>query len=194
MMPKILLSVFLLTSSMFAANSLQAEVAKKDSTPVFQAAGNQFAGLSLGMAKPSGTYGTPLRFTYGVDYSYALATELSVGAFASRDNGKLTSRSNVDFAITMVGAQVTYSPVYDAYLNLRAGMTLLDFSSSNGNTISSSVEDSHPFFLSPGFGVIFPVCDKVQFIPNIHYTYFFSTSDTDNFNKFDATASFRYQF
>lgn len=184
MMSKILLTMLLLTTTTLSVQAAEAT----------QEAGNQYAAVSVGMAKPTGTYSTPLRFTYGVDYSFAVSKHLAVGAMASRDKGEISSGSNVDFGITMVGAQVTYSPVYDAYLNLRAGIAFLDASTTIGRSLYSVTSDSKPVFVSPGLGVVFSVCDKVQFVPNIHYTYFFKTNDTDNFNKFDATASFRYQF
>jgi hypothetical protein len=194
MMSKMLLSALLLTS-VFAMNSVSAQDAKAVAkAPVLQAAGYQFAGVSLGMAKPNGDLGTPLRFAFGADYAFALNEQLAVGAFVSRNDGEVDIDSPIDLAITRVGAQVIYSPTYDSYLDLRTGITFLDVSTKFGNTKISRASDSNPIFVGPGAGIIFPIFDKVQFVPNIHYTYFFETSDTTEFTVFDVAASFRYQF
>ncbi len=176
-------------SSSFAADA-PAPVA-----PVFQVAGNQFAGLSLGVAKPVGSnLSTPVRFSYGVEYSYALLNDLSVGVFSSRHSGDVSHNSNLDLTITTLGLNVRYNALYDLYVDIRGGIGFLDSSFKIGNTTVSTSSDSNPWFVAPGFGYTFPIVDKITLSPNLHYSHFFKTDDTAHFNVFDVAMTARYQF
>ncbi|MBC7712444.1 MAG: hypothetical protein H7177_03850 [Rhizobacter sp.] len=192
---KSLLAALVLSTSLLSSVAF-AEEAKKEvvqPTPVYQEAGFNFVGASLGIAKPVGSnLSVPLRFNYGVEFSHALHTCFAVGAFASRNNGIYSHSSNVDFGITRVGLQAIFSPTYESYFDVRAGYSFLDASVKIGNVSINTTSDSHPLFAGPGFGWIFPVMDKLVLSPNLHYTRFFKTNDSEAFNVFDVMLTLRY--
>lgn len=181
-MLKVLIAALMISTTAFAA-----EEAKKPD-PVFQEAGYNFVGLNLGVAKPAGANiaSMPARFNFGVEGSHALSKEFAVGAFIDRNNGEAGEGSPVDFGITRLGVQAAYNTSYDAMFTLRTGMGFI-------STDPAGI-DTEAFFLAPGFGILFPVMDRMQLIPNIGYTFFFDNSDIDAFQVFDAGMTLRYQF
>ena len=198
MMLKNLLCALLLTTSIVA---VQAEEAKKEEAPkapVFQEAGYNFVGASVGFAKPTGSgngLSMPLRFAYELQFSHALTSNFAIGVFGSRSNGEIVKNSDVDFAITKTGLVFTFNPTYDSFFDVRAGYTFLDVSAKINGVKYSESSDNHPIFISPGAGMILPIVDKIQFLPSLHYTHFFKTDDQENdFNVFDVMATVRYQF
>lgn len=188
-MLKVLLSTLLLTTAVYAADE-----APKAAEPAYQEAGNMFAGASVGVAKIANIGSNiPLRVGYGAEFSYVLMKELAVGVFASRNDGEISKGSNVDFTLTKIGAEVLYSPIPDAILSLKAGIGLAEVSTKVlGARLS---QDAEPFFIAPGLGMIFPITNQIQFVPNISYAYFFKNSDMGGkFNAFDAMGTFRFKF
>ncbi len=192
-MLKLLVAVFCISTSAFAADA-PAEAKKAD--PVFQEAGYQFVGLNLGLAKPTGA-NFPLtspRFSYGVDYSYAVLKQLAVGVFATRDDGAFGQSTGVDFTLTRLGVEFAFSPTYESYLSLKAGVGLIEFSTSVLGVTISAKPDTNPLFIAPGAGIIFPITDRFQIIPNISYSLFFKNDDINKFQVFDAGVKGRFQF
>lgn len=180
---KLFLSVLLASSSVLAAD-------------VQQQAGQNFAGLALGVSRPTGSNsgGIPLRFAYGLEYSYALSKDFAVGGFASRNNGPVSSGSPIDLAITRVGAQAIYNPLHDFFVDVRAGVAFVDASAHLGNSVILKSDTNHPLFTGIGAGFIVSVMDKITFSPSIHFTHFFSNGDSEHFEATDLTGAFRYQF
>lgn len=190
-MKKLLLALVALSS----VNAFSADAPAPAPAPVFQVAGNQFAGLSLGVAKPVGSnLSTPLRFSYGVEYAYALRNDFSVGVFSQRHSGDVSHNSDLDLTITTVGLNLRYNALYDLYVDLRGGIGFLDSSFKIGNTTVTVSSDENPWFIAPGFGYTFPVADRITLSPNLHYTHFFKTDDTTHFNVFDVAMTARFQF
>jgi hypothetical protein len=189
-MLKVLLAALVLSTSVFAAD----EVKKPD--PVFQEAGYNFVGVSLGVAKPAGSniQSMPARFNFGAEYSHALSKEFAVGAFIDRNNAEAAENSDVDFGITRLGVQAAYNTTYDSMFTLRAGLGFLSYSTTIAGGGVTVTPDSEPFFVAPGFGIIFPIMDRMQLIPNIGYTFFFENSDVESFQVFDAAMTLRYNF
>lgn len=190
-MLKVLLAALMISSTAFAAE----EEAKKPD-PVFQEAGYNFVGVSLGVAKPAGTniQSMPARFNFGAEFSHALSKEFAVGAFIDRNNSEAAEGSGVDFGITRLGVQAAYNTTYDSMFTLRAGLGFLSYSTTIAGGGVTVTPDSEPFFIAPGFGIIFPIMDRMQLIPNIGYTFFFENSDVEAFQVFDAAMTLRYQF
>ncbi|MBC7429368.1 MAG: hypothetical protein H7336_12190 [Bacteriovorax sp.] len=191
-----LLSALVLSTSLLSSVAFAEEAKKEEAAPpapVYQEAGFNFVGASLGIAKPVGSnLSVPLRFNYGAEFSHALHTCFAVGAFASRNNGVYSHSSTVDFGITRIGLQAIFSPTFDSYFDVRAGYSFLDASIKVGNVTINSSSDSHPLFAGPGFGFILPVMDKLVLSPNLHYARFFKTNDSEAFNVFDVMLTLRY--
>ncbi len=190
-MLKVLLATLVLSSSVFAV-----EEAPKKADPVFQEAGYNFVGFTLGAAKPVGSNISEIsgRLLYGVEYAHALANNLSVGAFVDRHDGKASEVVDVDFAIVRVGAQASFNPTYDSIVSLKAGMGFLSYSTKIAGGGVTITPDSNPFFVAPSAGIIFPVMDKMQLIPSLGYAFFFETSDVEAFQVIDGSLTLRYQF
>ncbi|MDD4976152.1 MAG: hypothetical protein PHY93_17480 [Bacteriovorax sp.] len=189
----LLFSVLFATASVFAADAPKVETPKQ--API-QLAGYNFAGLALGIARPTGSNSgsIPLRFAYGLEYGHALSKEFAVGGFASRNNGPIAAGSIIDFAITRVGAQAIYNPLHDLFIDLRAGLGFLDASANIGNSIILKSDTTHQFFFGPGVGLIVPVVEKIVFSPSIRYSYFLGNSDSNHFGLIELAGAFRYQF
>ena len=191
---KLLLLVTLcLSSSVFAEAT-----AEKAATvaPVFQKTGYQFVGLNLGAEKPVGKerHQTPIRLAYGLEYSYAVMDQLSVGVIATRSDAAAGKESETDLSLLQVGVKAAYNPTYDSVVSLTAGKLFYEYSSSGVGTSISIKPDSDPFYIAPGLGLIFPIIANVQMIPNISYSFVLENDDVDSFQIFDAGVSFRYQF
>lgn len=193
MLFKFLLPGLLLSFNLFAADAPKPEE-KKVQTPPVQVAGYNFIGLSLGISKlTENTIQTPSRFGFGAEYSYALMDKLAVGAFISRNNGPIVKDSDIDLGVTRIGAQAAYHVTEESFFDLRTGIGFVNASANVGGAVITS-DTAHPFFITPGFGIVVPIMPKIQLIPNIHYTYFFATSEIEQFNVFDVMATVRYQF
>ena len=190
---KLLLVTLCLSSSVFAEAT-----AEKAATvaPVFQKAGYQFVGLNLGAEKPVGKerHQTPIRLSYGLEYSYAVMDQFSVGVVATRSDAAASRGSSVDLSLLQVGVKAAYNPTYDSIVSLTAGKLFYEYSATSGGFTSSYKPDSDPFFIAPGLGLILPLAANIQMIPNISYSFVMKNDDVDSFQIFDAGVSFRYQF
>ncbi len=188
-MLKVLLSTLLLSASLFAADEV------KVADPVYQEAGYNFLGASVGVARIAGTNMDliPTRFAYALEFNHAYTQQLAVGAFVSRNDGNYYN-SDVGLALTRVGVQALYTPLYDLILSLKAGIGFGTISKKVAGMTISIQDDSNPFFVAPGFGIIFPITEKIQFIPNLSYAFFLKNNDTASFQVFDAMGTFRFQF
>jgi hypothetical protein len=189
----LLFSVLFASASVFAADAPNVEAPKQ--APL-QLAGYNFAGLALGIARPTGSNSAaiPMRFAYGLEFGHALSKEFAVGAFASRNNGPISAGSIVDLAITRVGAQAIYNPLHDLFIDVRAGLGFLDASATIGNNVLLKSDTNHQLFVGTGVGLIVPVVEKIAFLPSIHYSYFISDSDSEHFGLIELAGAFRYQF
>jgi hypothetical protein len=190
-----LLSTLVLATSLVSSIAFAEDAPKKvEPAPVYQQAGYNFVGASLGLAKPVGTnLSTPLRFSYGLEFSHAYSTYLAAGAFVSRSEGVVNQSSNTELALTRVGVEAILSPTYESYLVLRTGISFLGANGSYpSNSVVRNATDAKPLFIGPGLGLLLPVCDKLQLSPNMHYAHFFATKGAESFNVFDVMLTLRY--
>ena len=185
----------LLFTSLFSVSLFAAEEVVKVANPVYQEAGSNSVGLSLGVAKLTGSniQQIPVHFSYGFEFNHAYVQELAVGVFISRNEGKLYN-TDTTVAVTKVGLQVLYSPVYDAIISLKAGFASLSASKDVAGVKVTAQEDSSPFFVAPGLGIVFPITQQVQFVPSISYTFVLKNDDTASFQIFDTVGTIRYLF
>jgi hypothetical protein len=190
----VLPSLVLLTSlAVFAEDAPKPEVKKAD--PVVQQADYNFVGLNLGISRPvnKNSDGIPPRFQYELEGIHALSRQFAVGAFISRNNGPVTDGSAVNISYIRIGGEAIYSPTYDSFIDLRAGLGLLKAEAKIGNFVATS-ETFKPFFVGVGGGLTVPVMNNFDFVPALHYTRFIKTTDVPSFDMFDVTAGVRMHF
>lgn len=187
------LLVLFMSLNLFAADAPKIEIPKQ--APL-QLEGYNFASLALGISRTTGANSgrIPLRFAYGLEYAFAVSKEFAIGGFVSRNNGPVSSGSNIDLAIVRVGAQAIYNPLRDLFIDLRTGVGFISASANLGNSLIVKSDTNHPLFIGPGVGLMIPVMDKIAFSPSMHYTYFFSNSDIEHFGVIEFTGAVRYQF
>lgn len=195
-MLKVVLPSLLLLSSLalFAEEAPKQEPPKVD--PVLQHAGYNFVGINLGISRPVGenSSGIPLRFQYEVEGIHALGKQFAVGAFASRNSGPIAKNSSIDINFSRLGAEAIFSPTYDTFVDLRSGVGFVSADAKVSGKIVATSDTFHPLFLGLGGGLNIPVVEKITFVPALHYTRFFGTSDTSEFDMFDVTAGVRMSF
>lgn len=191
MLLKVLIAVAISSSIAIAAEAPKAEDKKSEPQPL-QKAGDNFIGGFFGASKPAeADVNTPVRLGFGAEFTHAYNDKIASGAFISRDNGPIVAESNIDFGITRVGAQARFSPTIDSFLDLRAGIGLLDAQTTIDNVTISA--DGEAYFIGAGFGFVFPIMPKIYLAPSLHYSNFFENSDVDQFTVVDAMLAIRYQ-
>jgi hypothetical protein len=198
MILKLMLPALLFSFSVFAADAAPKKEVATAPAPVAQLKNS--VGLFLGASRPVGenSGNIPLHFDYGVEYTYHLIEGLSVGGFANRSNGPVSTDSVVDIGITRVGGEAVYTFSHEGFVptffDLRAGLVFLDASATVAGEKLTASSDSHPLFVGVGAGVVVPVYMGLEAAPSIHYSRSFETDTLSEFDIFDAGISFNYHF
>lgn len=191
----VLPSLVLLSSfALFAEEAPKPEAKKAE--PVVQQTGYNFVGINLGVSRPvnKNSSGIPVRFQYEAEGIHALTRQFAVGGFISRNNGPISPGSSIDIGFTRIGGEAIYSPTYDSFVDLRAGLGLVKAEARIGNGVVASSDTLKPFFVGLGGGLTIPLMDKFVFVPALHYSRFIKTTDIETFDMFDVTVGVRMQF